>query len=91
MYLIGIGTNPIMLPSQVNGTAIPIIIKSSDEKYTGLLAMLSTNGFLAVLIICIPNRFETMLYVNHIVWNSAASLKLNLNHKNANTIKTKIL
>lgn len=48
------------------------------------------NGIFAVLIICIPNRFDTIPYENHIVWNNAESAGPNLktNHNMANTIKS---
>ena len=67
IYFAAIGTNPIALPRCVNGTIKPIIINKNDEIYTHLFALLCTKGNFAVLIICIPIRFETILYVNHIV------------------------
>ena len=88
IYFKGIATKPIAEPNAVNGTNIASII---DDKYTGLEAWLCTNGIFAVLIICIPNRFDTIPYENHIVWNNAESAgpNLNTNHNIANTIKSK--
>ena len=52
------------LPKGVNGTTIPININKIEEKYTILLALLCIKGTFAVLIICIPIKFETILYEN---------------------------
>lgn len=67
IYFISIGSNPIIFPNVVNGTRIPIIINKIDDIYTALFALLCINGIFAVLIICNPTKFETILYVNHIV------------------------
>lgn len=61
IYFKAIGTNPIIAPNLVNGTNIPITINNIDDKYSILLALLCINGIFAVLIICIPTRFETIL------------------------------
>jgi len=60
-YFAPIGTSPIALPKVVNGTTIPTNINKIDDAYTYLWALLWINGTLAVLIICIPIKFETML------------------------------
>lgn len=90
IYFIGIATKPIAVPSGVNGTNIANKETIIDDIYTGLEAWLCTNGIFAVLIICIPNRFDTIPYENHIVWNNAESAGPNLktNHNMANTIKS---
>ena len=46
---------------------MPASINNIEEKYTGLLALLCTNGSFAVLIICSPIKLETILYVKLIV------------------------
>ena len=84
-----IGTSPIAFPKGVNGTKIPNIINKLDDIYTALFALLSINGVFAVLIICIPIKLETILYVNHIVWKWETSLTINTNHNDINTIKSK--
>ena len=61
IYSIAIGTNPIANPKFVYGTINPAKIKSPEEMYTHLLALLCKNGIFAVLIICIPIKFETIL------------------------------
>ena len=55
------GTSPIKFPSAVNGSNIPASISVIDEIYTALCALLWKNGSFAVLIMCIPIRFEVML------------------------------
>ena len=90
-YRNGIATSPIICPNGVNGNIIAIMLNSIDEKYTILCALLCTNGILAVLITCIPTRFDTTPYENHIVWNTAASLIPNMNQTLANTIISKHL
>ena len=59
--------NPIALPINVNGTIIAIILSAIDDIYTAFDAWLCLNGIFAVLIICIPTKFETILYVNQVV------------------------
>ena len=90
IYFIGIATKPIAEPSVVNGTRIASKETIIDDIYTGLDAWLCKNGIFDVLIMCIPNRFDTIPYENHIVWNNAASAgpNLNTNHNIANTIKS---
>ena len=61
IYLKSIGTKPIIFPNAVKGTIRPININEKDERYTNLFALLCINGIFAVLIICIPNKFETIL------------------------------
>ena len=77
-------------PKNVNGTIIAIILKIIDEAYTILFALLSINGILEVLIICIPTRLETTPYENQIVWKTAASLIPSINQIEAKTIISKI-
>ena len=60
-YIEGIGTRPIRPPNQVNGIITPITANKKDEAYTNLCALLSIKGNLAVLIICIPSKLETIL------------------------------
>ena len=38
-----------------------VVINAIEEKYTALCALLSLKGVFAVLIMCIPIRFDTML------------------------------
>lgn len=87
---IGIGTRPIKFPSQVKGIITPITANKIDEKYTNLCALLSINGSLAVLIICIPSKLDTILYENHMVWKVGASCNLKTNNSMAKTIISKI-
>ena len=86
---IGTPDSPINAPKGVDGTISAITLKSIDEKYTNFDALLSINGFFAVLIICIPTRFDITPYENHILWNIQASRTPYTNHNNANTIKSK--
>mgnify|MGYP000318379728 CR=1 FL=1 len=72
------------------GTIIAIILKIIDEAYTILFALLSINGILEVLIICIPTRLETTPYENQIVWKIEASLIPSINQIEAKTIISKI-
>ena len=66
-YLNGIGVKPIIPPKAVYGNITVTIASNIDDAYTILLALLWTNGIFAVLIICIPNKFSTFPYANHIV------------------------
>ena len=61
IYCPAIGTNPMKLPKGVNGTIIPTSINKIEEKYTILLALLCIKGIFAVLMMCIPTKFETIL------------------------------
>ena len=38
-----------------------IAIKTNEDKYTALCALLWKNGSFAVLIMCIPSKFEVIL------------------------------
>ena len=49
-YFNGISTNPINLPINVKGIIIAIILKTIDDKYTCLEALLSIIGVLDVRI-----------------------------------------
>ena len=57
--------NPVLLIPGIYSTKLKVELQckniATEEKYTTLLALLSINGFLAVLIICIPSKLETIL------------------------------
>ena len=61
IYFKAIGAKPIAIPSGVNGTKIPIIINKIEDILSALCALLCINGVFAVLIMCIPIRFDTIL------------------------------
>ena len=60
-YFNGRDTSPIIPPSHVYGINIESMLIKIEDKYTMFDAWLCTKGILAVLIICMPSKLETIL------------------------------